>query len=1027
MRLSDLSIRRPVLATVMISVFLVFGLVAYPKIGVDLFPEVEFPIVTVTAVYPGADPETMESKVVEKLEEAVSSINGIKTLRSTSSENVGMVMMQFELERKVDQVLQDVRDKVNASLANLPADLEPPVIQKFDVGAAPVLTITLSGSLPIGEISRVAEDVLKDRIQAITGVGGVDIVGKQDREFHIWVDPQRLETYRLGVADVSQALATQNVEIPGGRVDVGIYEYAVKTQGQVKSREELANIIIADRGNGPVRVRDVARVEDGVEEKRTHSSFNGQSAVALVVRKQSGANQVEVARKVKALVDTLAPTLPSGLTVAVPSDNSRFILNTISSVQFDLVLGAILTVLIIMLFLRDWRATLISAVALPTSVIATFGLMQAMGFTFNNMTMLALTLSIGILIDDAIVVIENIHRHLQMGKSAIRAAREGSAEIGLAVLATTASILAVFVPVATMKGIVGRFFFQFGMTVAFAVAISYLVAFTLTPTFSARLLKAEHGQPKGLSKAIDGILTKIDRAYGRTLETALAHKGLTVVAALFVFIGSMVLAGMVPSEFIPKEDRSEFKVVLELPVGTGLAKTQEATEATAQDLIGLPGVMSVLVSVGANSELAVNRAELNVQLVPRKERQFSQKEAMEFVRNMLNQRGDANYAVEMIEAVGGSGGFRAANVQFNLRGSDYDELNMAGAKIAGFLKERGGYVDIDTTYRGGKPEVRLDVDRDRAAKLGVPMAALASTIRTLYAGDKATEIPIDGERYDVRVRLDSEFRKDLGTISEIKVRGMTGELVPLSNFTSVVPGEGAAKIERQSRMRQVTVLANLTGGKTLGTAVEEITAYAKAELPPTLTTDFAGQAEVMGESFGYMFEAILIAIVLLFLILAAQFESFVHPFTILLSVPLSVAGAFGALLLTGMTLNLFTMIGFIMLMGLVTKNAILLVDYTNHLRAEGMEREAALLKAGPVRLRPILMTTAAMVGGMMPVALGMGEGGEIRAPMAVAVIGGLITSTALTLVVVPVVYSLFDRVLARSKKSSAAALHEAMG
>lgn len=1009
MKLSDVSIKRPVLATVMVGVLIVFGLFAWPRIGVDYFPEVEFPVVTVTAIYPGADPETIETKVVDKLEESINTVTGIKVLRSTSMENVGLIVVQFELERDANQALQDVRDKVAAVQQELPSDLEPPVAEKVDMGAAPILSIALGGDVPNRELTRIADDLIKERIQTIPGVGSVELVGGREREFHVWVDPRHLEQYWLAVGDVAQAIAAQNLDVPGGRLDVGDRELVVKTRGQVSSKEELEDIIITAAAGTPIRVRDVARVEDGEEEPRSASTLNGQSAVALTVIKQSGANTVQVAEEVKAALKQLEPRLPEGVTLSVPIDNSVFVQHAIEDVQFDLVYGAALAILIILFFLHDWRATFISALAIPASVIATFAFLNIMGYTFNMMTMLALTLSIGILIDDAIVVIENIHRHRELGKPPLQAAREATAEIGLAVMATTASILAVFVPVATMKGMIGRFFVQFGMTVAFAVAVSLFVAFTLTPMLSARMLKTHHGRGNFVSRGIEALLRGVERAYKAILRGSLRHRWITLLVAIGVFVGSIRLVMSVPAEFLPQEDRGQLLVRFELPTGTSLAATERyAAEVDAQ-VRAVPGVETTFLTIGGGAQGEVTRGELQVNLIPKKERAFTQQQAIEYIRGLFADRTDAVFAVEPFESMRASSAFRNAMIQFNLRGNDYDELNRLAAALMERMRAAGGYVDLDTTYRGGKPEVDVSVDRTRAADLGVPVAVVAQTVRALLAGDKISEVETGGERYDVRLKLDEPFRSDPADLLSLKVRGAAGQLVHLSSVAEIEEGFGPALVDRQNRQRQVTILANLTDGKALGQAIQEIEGFKAEIVPPHIVTDWTGFAEIMEESFINLVAALILAIVMVYLILAAQFESFVHPFTIMLSLPLSVVGAFGALALVGMTINIMTMIGIILLMGLVTKNAILLVDYANQLREKrGLDKTAALLEAGPVRLRPILMTTAAMVFGMVPVALALSEGGESRAPMAVAVIGGLITSTLLTLVVVPVAYSLLD-------------------
>jgi HAE1 family hydrophobic/amphiphilic exporter-1 len=1023
MKLADISIKRPVFATVMVSVLAVFGVWGYRQLSIDMFPDVEFPICTVTATYPGADPETIESRVVDKLEEAISAVSGIKTLRSTSMESVGLVFVQFELERKADQAVQDVRDKVSAALKNLPSDLEPPLVERLDIGAAPVVAIALAGEMPKRDLTDIAKNTVKQRLQAINGVGTVDIIGGQEREFHLWIDPQRLDSFGLAPGDVAQAVAAQNVEIPGGRLDSGALELSIKTRGQVHSAEELGNIIITAAGGSPVRIRDVARVEDGEQERRSYATFSGKSSVTMVVRKQSGSNTVDVAHKVKAALDKLRAQYPK-VEMKIASDNSLFTERAIDDVKFDLLFGAALAIFIILFFLHDWRATLISATALPVSVISTFAFIYFMGYTLNMMTMLALSLSIGILIDDAIVVIENIHRHLEMGKSPMKAAADATAEIGLAVMATTASILAVFVPVATMKGLIGRFFVQFGLTVAFAVAVSLFVAFTLTPMLSSRFLRAHTGKGP-IAKAIEGFLDAIERAYSKLLTAALRHRAITVLTALAVFVGSIFLAAIVPKEFMPVEDRSQFVVKLEMPLGASLGATETMAESIATKLRGVPGVEDTLVTIGGNALAEINRAEIQVNLVGKKKRNFSQAQMIAYTRTQISSwlgRADVNVAVEPFNMTGASSGaIRNSMVQFNVRGKNYPEISKATDEIMKSLgeqevvvdgKKQKGYVDLDTSYRGGKPELAINIDRDRAADLGVPMAVIAMTMRSLMADDKVSEMTADGQRYDIRMKLDEGFRQKAQDLMALKVRSTTGQLVNLSNVVSILDEAGPGKIERQNRQRQITIFANLNG-IALGQATKQVEAFAKKLVPSTMTTDWAGQADMMAESMGYLLSALLLAVIIVYLVLAAQFESFLHPFTIMLSLPLSMVGALGAIALTHSMLNIMTMIGIILLMGLVTKNAILLVDYTNTLRRQGIARREALLKAGAVRLRPILMTTGAMIFGMAPVALGISEGGELRAPMAIAVIGGLITSTLLTLVVIPVAYTIIDALAER--------------
>lgn len=1011
MNLAQVSIRRPVFAVMMIAALVVFGIVSYPRIGVDLFPDVEFPVVTVTVVYPGADPETMESKVADPIEEQINTLSGIKVLRSVNLESVTQVVVQFDLDVNADQAVTDIRDRVARIQKELPEQIDPPVIQKFDVGAAPIMAVALSGKVGPKELSYIAEKVVKRDIERIPGVGGVDIVGSRPREIKVLVDPAKLAGMGLAVSDVENALRAQNLDLPGGHFEQGSRELMVKTKGEVKSAREIANITVPNPSGTLIRIRDVATVEDTVAEERSASFFDGESAISLVVRKQSGGNTVAVAERVREALAKLEERVgKSGVKITVPTDNSVYIEHSIADVQFDLVFGAFLAVLIILLFLHDIRATIISAVALPTSVVATFAFMDLFGFTFNNMSMLALSLSIGILIDDAIVVIENIHRHLETGKASQLAAEVGTREIFLAVLATTSSILAVFVPVAFMKGIIGRFFFQFGITVSVAVAISMLVSFTLVPMLSSRFLLPSHTtkRPNLLFRGIERALKWVDAGYGRLLRAALRHRLVTVAAAIAALVSSFVVVAHVKAEFMPPEDRAEFNVNVELPTGTSLDATKKIVGAVSTDLREhAPGVLHTFTTIGGGAQGQINQGQIQVVMTPGKERSYSQEELMGWVRARLDGVKDAQISVVPISAIGGDSGFRQQAIQFNVRGPDLAELVRVTDQLKEELAKVPGLVDVDTTYRGGKPEVEIEVARDRAADLGVPVASIAMAIRAYMAGDPVSELKQGTDVWDVTLQMPAHLRDDMEQLSNLQVRSVGGQLVDLASVVHIGRGEGPSQIERQARQRQITVLAN-TQGLPLGEAKKKVDELAARVVPANMTTDYAGMADIMGESFGYMALALVLAIVLVYMILAAQFDSFLQPVTIMLSLPLSVVGAFGALYLTGMTLNIFSMIGVIMLMGLVTKNAILLVDFANQLRERGEALTEALVTAGITRLRPIVMTTAAMIFGMLPVALALGEGGEARAPMAVCVIGGLLTSTLLTLVVIPVVYTYMD-------------------
>ncbi|MGC4068142.1 MAG: efflux RND transporter permease subunit [Polyangiaceae bacterium] len=1013
MNLANVSIRNPVFATMLIAAFMVFGLLSYPKVGVDLNPDIDFPYVTVSVVYPGTDPVTMEREVAEKLEEAVNTLGGIRSLRSYNLESMTQLVIEFELEIKGEQALQDVRDRISRIQKDLPEKADPPIVEKFDIGAAPIMYLALSGKLPVRDLTRLADKTVAERLQRIRGVGSVDVVGGREREIQIYIDADKLNGLELTPQDIAQTVASQNLEVPAGYFESGTRELTVKTKGQFKTAEEIGNIILPTRAGAPgtpqsnkptVRLHDVARVIDGTEEARSNSLFDGQSAIAVTITKQSGSNTVAIAEAVRKEVAELAPIVEkSGAKLTVATDSSTYIERSIDDVKFDLAFGAVLAVLVIFFFLVNGRATFISALAIPTSVVATFAFIHWMGFTFNNMTMLALSLAIGVLVDDAIVVMENIHRHLEDGKNALQAASDATSEIFLAVLSMTSSILAVFVPVAIMKGIVGRFFLQFGLTVAFAVAMSMLVSFTLTPMMSSKLLSA-HKSEGLLARAVDRTMTVFEHIYGRIIRWALAHRFLTILGAVIALVASLFLVSRVPFEFLPTEDKSQFQVTVEMPTGTSLETTTKFAGTIAEDIQkNAPGADHTLLTVGGGKQGQVNKGEIQVNLKPPKERSAKQSQIMAWLRSRYANLAPALVTVSEI----GMGGGNSQPIQLLIRGDDLNELAKVSEQIRDELRKIKGFVDVDTSYRGGKPEVAIHVDRDRASALNVPVASIAQAIRLFMAGDAVSELKEGTDAYDIIVQLPKESRGQIESLGSLKVRSTTGELVDLSNVVTVDRELGPNRVERLDRQRQVTVLANLDG-LALGTARQQAEAIAKRLVPASMNYRFEGMGRIMTESFGYMAEALFLAVVLIYMILAAQFNSFIQPITIMLSLPLSLIGAFGSLYLSGMHVSIFAMIGIIMLMGLVTKNAILLVDFANQARERGESVKEALVEAGILRLRPILMTTVAMVFGMLPVALALGEGGEARAPMAICVIGGLITSTLLTLVVVPVVYTLFD-------------------
>jgi HAE1 family hydrophobic/amphiphilic exporter-1 len=999
-------ITRPVFTGMLTLVVVVFGVVAYPRIGVDQFPDVEFPIVTVTTILPGADPESIERTVTEPLEEALNTLPGLDTLRSINVDNVSQVVVRFDLERNVDVAAQDVRDRVQATLSRLPREIQTPVVEKFDIGAIPVATLAFSAPVPIERLTKLADDVVKPGLQQIPGVGSVTLLGGRKREITVVVDPSLAKGYGLAPSDVVAGIRAQSVDVPGGRTLEAGVERSVKLSGEARTVEALRALVIASPGGVPVRLGQVAQVLDGPAEARSSAQLGDESAIGLVVLKQSGSNTVQVAEAVKARLARLESQLPEGSRVAMVVDGAQFIRASISAVQEDMLLGGVLAVLVVLVFLRNFRSTLVAAAALPTAIIGTFAVMHALGFTFNVITMLALTLSIGLLIDDAIVVIENVVRHVEEGESPREAARKGTSEIALAVLAVTLAVVAVFIPVAFMEGMIGRFFYQFGVTVAVAVLISYGVSMTLTPMLSARVLRGHvaHGR---VFRAIGRALDAVDATYRRALAWVLGHRAVTLAGAFVILLLTFFLVTQLKATFIPQQDMSLVKVTLELPAGTNLEETRRELDSLASQIRAVPGVRETFAIAGGGAREEVNRGEITVDLVPIRARSYGQQDFKAYLRQALRVSPAAVVAVQDYNAMAG-GGNRAQIVQFNLRGTNFDELLAAVEKTRAKMLENPGFVDVDTTWRAGKPQLDVVVDRERAAALGIPAAALGQNVRALMGGDKVTDFHEGGDTYDVKVRLPPAVLADPGAIGAVPVRAPSGQLVELRTVADVRPALGPSQIEHQAQIRQVTLLADLKS-YSLGEAMGYLTAFAKKELPQSVSFDFEGQARELGKAGLQFILALVLGVVLVYIILAAQFESLVHPITIMTALPFAIIGGVGGLLLANQYLSMMAMIGFIMLMGLVTKNGILLVEFTNQLRAQGKSTHEALLEAGPVRLRPILMTSVAMIAGMIPVALARGDGAETRVPMAVAIIGGLVTSTVLTLGIVPVFYSCVDQ------------------
>ncbi len=1012
MILSEVSIKRPVFITMVTIAMVLFGLICYSRIGINLFPDVEFPMVTVVTVLKGASPETIETKVTDKIEEAVNTINGVTKIMSYSLENISQVVIEFDLDKKVDIAAQDVRDKVSGIRSSLPTDIEDPIIEKIDIGAAAIMSVIYSSNKPIGEKTKYAKDVIKERLQRVSGVGSIKIIGGLEREIRIWVSTEKMLQYGVSIDEVKRALTTENVEIPGGKLETGDRDIVVKVKGEIENFDDFKDLYIGYKNGYAVKLGDVARIEDGLEDRVNYATLNGMEAVSLQIKKQSGTNVVKVADAVKKEVEEIQKTLEPGSSLKVIADSSKFVKHSFNEVLFHLFFGGGLAIIIVFIFLRNLRTTLISAVALPTSVITTFIFMKYLNFTFNTLSMLALSLSIGMLIDDAIVVLENIYRHQEEeGRDPIEAAAVGTDEIGLAVLATTFSIVAVFLPVAVTEGLIGRFFFEFGMTVTFAVLVSLFVSFTMTPMLCSRFMKIvkTHGV---MYNFIESILKFIENVYVSILKLSLKYRITVIMISVAMFAGSLYSAKYLKSEFTPKQDKDQFNIVVETPTGSSIEYTAAMISTIENMLKNDKRITSFFSTIGADAQEKSNSGSIYVELIPKSQRlNADQFQIMEECRNKFKNITEAMISVEEAADISiGSG--RQSIMQFGLAGPDLGQLELYSKQLMEEMKKDGGFVDIDTDYKAGKPEARIYINRNAATRLYVSIASLASAIRTLVGGETVSKFKDGGFEYDINLRLELNERNALSNIENYFVRSQTGSMIDLKNLVTISEESGPSMIARTDRQRQITFYSNLKGISSDEGLKKIKDMLKKMNMKPDYSLTLSGKLEKMQESFQNIFFAMFLGVILMYMIIASQFESFIHPFTIMLSLPLSMIGAFGGLIIFGKEISIISLMGIIMLMGLVAKNAILLVDYTATLRGRGYSLYDAIIKAGPVRLRPILMTTAAMVFGMLPIAFAKGSGSEMQSPMAVCVIGGLITSTVLTLVVIPVIYSLIEDTIA---------------
>jgi HAE1 family hydrophobic/amphiphilic exporter-1 len=1034
-KLAEICIRRPIFASMLVLSLVVVGAAGYFKLGVDRFPSVDLPTVSIRTNLPGASPEEIESEISQPIEEVVNTIDGIEQLRSVSGQGTSFLIVTFSLNRDIDTAAQDVRDRIATVLRRLPEDATPPVVSKFDNDSQPVLTIALSSDRSIRELTEIADKTVKVRLERTAGVGEVQIVGGLERAINVWIDAERLAAYRIPITQVREALRRQNADVPGGAVDAGRRELVLRTMGRYADPRNFENLTVAVINGAPIRIRDIGRVEDGTKEQRSLSRLDGVPTVTLDIRRQSGANTVAVIEGLKKELAALAEQVPSDVKLEIIRDQSRYIEAALHEIQTHLILGSVLACLVVLIFMRSWRSTFIAGIAIPTSVIATFGMMKALNFTLNSVTMLALVLMVGVVIDDAIVVLENIFRFIEeKGMAPMRAAKEATADIGLAVLATTLSLVVIFVPVSFMSSVSGRFLYQFGITAAVAILVSLLVSFTLTPMMSARLLRrtdAESGG--GAMHSRTGFYGRLDAWYAASLAFSLRHRLAVCALSVAVMASSVYFYGQVKQEYTPGNvDEAEFDFNVSAPEGTSLAAMNDAMLEIEKEIRAVPGVRLVLATAGGSFLGGVNQGNGYVRIAPHEERtlsltrlwnacthgrpldafrgNYTQRDVMQEVRRRLRKFAPLRTSVRNSTSFNlGGGNFE---IDFALRGPELTQL----AKYAEELRDRalqmGGIADPDTTLKLDKPELRVFIDRARAADLGVEAEDIASSLRLMVGGDEEVSRFRDeamSEDYDVQIRLTNGDRNDPATISRLYVPSSRGGIVSLSNLVTLREEASPSRIDRLDRQRLSALRASTAPGYALADRLEALRqAVKEMNLPAGYSTAVSGRGRELERTFTEFIFAFLLSIAFMYMILASQFESAIHPVTILLSLPLSAPFALFSLWVTGDTLNLYSALGILVLFGVVKKNSILQIDHINQLRAAGMNRYDAIIQGNRDRLRPILMTTLALVAGMLPLALGTGPGAEERRSIAVLVIGGQSLSLLLTLIATPVAYSIFD-------------------
>jgi multidrug efflux pump len=1014
MKISDLSIRRPVLASMLSLALVLFGAIGYTQLSVREFPDVDPPIISVSTFLTGANPQVVESAVTDILEEELSTVQGIRTLTSSSAEEFSEITIEFNLERKVEDAAQDVRDKVSRVRSRLPDDIEEPVIAKQEADARPIMWLALSGAnYDLLQLSDIADRIVKNRLQSAPGVGNIIIGGERRYSMRVWLSASELAARGLTVQDVEDAIRSRNVEIPAGRIESNRREFTVRSLGELKSPEEFSELVVSSGSGQMVKLKDLGSVELGPEDIRGALRYRGSPSVGVGIVRQSKANLLNVAQTIKGALPSIRDALPPGVRIIPAYDQSIFVERSIEEAQETLIVAAILVVIIIFIFLRNFRATIIPAFAIPTSIISTFAVMYFLGFSINNLTLLALTLAIGIVVDDAIIVLENAFRHQEeLHEDPETAAINGTREIAFAVIATTISLVAVFTPLAFLKGNTGRLFNEFGIAVAGAVVISGFVALTLTPMLCSKILRVpqRHG---ALYQVLERGFNGLASGYARSLGWAIRHRAVVLGVTVAMIVVAIGIFRSLKREFVPPEDRGWFFTFIIAPEGSTLEYTDGYVRQAEKIFDRVPEVEHYFSITGAFFG-SPSRGGVFARL-----RDWSDRDRT--VEDIIGEVSPQLFGIPGIFAFPSNppafGGF-GNPVQFVIQHPDFAQLQIATDTMLKRARQVPGLINVDTDLRVNKPELTVTFDRDRAEDLGVPVRHVASALQTLLGGREVSTFTRNNKLYDVIVQLRPQERATPTDMSGIYVRGRDGKLVQLQALTSTAEGVGPRELNHFNRVRSASITADLAPGFTLGEAIDSLGAISREVLPRGSATALAGESRELEESGSALYFAFVLALLVVFMVLASQFESLVHPFTVLLAVPLAVFGALLTLWVFGSTINLYSQIGMILLIGLVTKNSILIVEYTNQLKGRGLDSAAAVLEAGRIRLRPILMTSVSTIMGALPIALGLGAGSISRRPLGYAIVGGILFSTALTLYVVPVVYLLMDRATQRMARRS---------